>query len=220
MLSKNESRDALQKLFQRHMVVDINDLFRSLKTSSRMSVFRRLRDLEYLSSYSHAGRYYTLLDIPQFDDNGLWFHQNRGFSKFGTLRTTIIEILNASVSGMTHSQLYHMLRVRVQDTLLSLVRAEKIGRQEIQGKYLYVGADAQRAGKQLEQYRTFVEPAKPLPMTLVIEVLVETLYAGQVKIAASLIAERLFARGLHISVDQIEQVFSKYGIDTQKKRAR
>jgi hypothetical protein len=57
-------------------------------------------------------------------------------------------------------------------------------------------------------------------MTLVIEVLVETLYAGQVKIAASLIAERLFARGLHISVDQIEQVFSKYGIDTQKKRAR
>jgi hypothetical protein len=38
-----------------------------------MTVFRRLRKIEYVSSYTHAGRYYTLYDIARFDSDGMAF---------------------------------------------------------------------------------------------------------------------------------------------------
>jgi len=72
MLAPEPSRQALTRLFQRQSVADLATLSSALKTSSRMSVFRRLSARDYLSSYSHAGRYYTLRDIPPFDQDGLW----------------------------------------------------------------------------------------------------------------------------------------------------
>ena len=30
-------------------------------------------------SYTHRGAYYTLTDIPDFDEYGFWFHQSVGF---------------------------------------------------------------------------------------------------------------------------------------------
>ena len=34
-----------------------------------MTVFRRLCKIDYLSSYTHAGRYYTLYEIARFDED-------------------------------------------------------------------------------------------------------------------------------------------------------
>lgn len=160
MLSKKESQEALRKLFHQYLVVDISALYKTLETNSRMSVFRRLRDIEYISSYTHAGRYYTLAAIPQYDVNGLWFFQEKGFSRFGTLRATIVEVVNASALGMTYSQLRHLLGVTVQKALISLVCAEQIGRRKIHGMYLYVSADPERASKQLSQHQARAQPPK------------------------------------------------------------
>ncbi|NOY26540.1 MAG: hypothetical protein GXP62_11760, partial [Oligoflexia bacterium] len=80
---------SVAKLFGRHPVHDIHALFDALGTTSRMTVFRRLKKTGYLSSYTHAGRYYTLANIPDFDDAGLWWHQGVGFSKAGTLKSTV-----------------------------------------------------------------------------------------------------------------------------------
>ena len=41
----------------------------------------------YLSSYTHAGRYYTLENISKFDEQGLWFYRD------GTLKeTTAVQV--------------------------------------------------------------------------------------------------------------------------------
>ena len=216
MLAKKESQEALQKLFQQHQVVDIKALYKILETNSRMSVFRRLRDLKYISSYTHAGRYYTLATIPQYDANGLWFFQEKGFSRFGTLKATIVEMVSTSADGMTHSQLHHLLGVTVQKPLISIVRAKQIGRQKIHGMYLYVSADPKQAKRQVSQRQA--QPPKALPIATVIAVLVETIKVGQEQVAAPMIAERLAAHDLPINLEQVEQVFTQYGIDTQKKR--
>ena len=81
MLAPAQSRQALTRLFQRQSVADLATLSAALKTSSRTSVFRRLSVLGYLSSYSHAGRFYTLRHIPQFDRDGVWQHQGVCFSR-------------------------------------------------------------------------------------------------------------------------------------------
>ncbi|MBC8509399.1 MAG: hypothetical protein H8D34_31500, partial [Chloroflexi bacterium] len=105
MLNKSDSNKALRKLFGRFSVADLDTLCKTLKTGSRMSIFRRLREIGYFSSYTHTGRYYILADIPQFDDYGLWIHQGIGFSQFGTLRATIVQLVNESPTGHTHMEL-------------------------------------------------------------------------------------------------------------------
>ena len=67
MRSPDEARGALRRLFQRQRTAELKDLFAVLETRSRMTVFRRLSTVGYLSSYSHAGRYYTLADVPEFN---------------------------------------------------------------------------------------------------------------------------------------------------------
>ena len=88
MLPSKESRKVLLKMFRKKYVVRMDELFPVLDTHSRMSVFRRLKALGYLTSFTDAGRYYTITDIPKFDTFGLWFYQDVGFSRAGTLKST------------------------------------------------------------------------------------------------------------------------------------
>jgi hypothetical protein len=50
---------------------------------------RRLKAWRAYTSYNHNGRFYTLPEIADFDDNGLWRHQGVFFSKHGNLKRTL-----------------------------------------------------------------------------------------------------------------------------------
>jgi hypothetical protein len=189
-----------------------------------MSVFRRLSTVGYLSSYTHTGRYYTLAHIPEFDEHGLWFFQGVGFSKAGTLKSTVVALVQGSEAGKRHDELTDLLRIRVHNTLLILVRDGAIGRERISGAYLYVSADRSRAAEQMERRQELLDGAfretAVLPDTTVIEVLSEALVASGVRIAPQMVAARLSARGVVVSSAQVEAVFAQYGIDAGKKTAR
>ncbi len=224
MLDKVASDRALKRLFRRFPVADLNTLSRTLDTKSRMSVFRRLKTFGYFSSYTHAGSFYTLSHIPQFDDYGLWMHQGIGFSKEGTLKATLLKMVETAPSGFTHTELNHLLRVKVHNTLLGLVREGRIGREHIEKTYLYTGADAGEALDQISRRRILLaksdKGANILPITTVIDVLIETIHAGKLHVAPELISQRLVARGCFVTTRQVEQIFGQYGIDALKKRRR
>ncbi len=223
MLDAPVSAQALQKLFRRTPVADLNALFAALQTRSRMSVFRRLREVGYRSSYTHAGRYYTLEEIPRFDERGLWFHQEVGFSLWGTLTATLATWVETEPLGFTHEDLEGLLHLRVHNTLLELVRKGSLGRARFGGTYLYGSADAGRAAAQQARRRAAqtgrVEPAA-LPLVTVIEVLAEALQAGRVRVRAELVAARLVARAVPVTVAQVAQVFEQFGVAAGKKTAR
>jgi len=222
MLDKTASIKSLKKLFKRLPVVAIDILKETLKTNSRMSIFRRLKEIEYLSSYTHAGRYYTLAYIPRFDKYGLWFYQDVGFSQAGSLKATISHLVDTSPAGLTHNELTHILRVRVHNTLLILVREGSVGRQQLSKTYLYVSTDPDKVVAQLSKRSELAidTPGEKEDIidSTVIEVLIETIQAGEVCIAPSVISNRLSVRGVFVSTEQVNQVFAKYGIDTEKKR--
>ena len=223
MIDKADSDKALQRLFRRFKVVDMNALFKTLKTKSRMSIFRRLKEVSYLSSYTHTGRYYTLAHIPQFDNHGLWFHQSVGFSQYGTLKSTIVELVDRSSAGFTHLELNHILRIRTHNTLLNLVREHRVSRQRLEKAFLYVGVDPDKAALQEAKRRkkassNFREIAS-ISVTTVIEILIEAIHASRVRIAPSVVANRLSFRGISITANQVKQIFIQYGISTEKKIA-
>ena len=221
MIDKADSDKALQRLFRRFNVVDMKALFKTLKTKSRMSIFRRLKEIGYLSSYTHTGRYYTLTHIPQFDHYGLWFHQNIGFSQYGTLKTSVVELVDRSSAGLTHLELNHILRIRTHNTLLNLVRKGCVSREQFEKSFLYVSAAPDKATMQVAKRRkkvlTKFREIDSVSATTAIEVLVEAIHAGQLRIAPSLVASRLSLRGVCITAKQVEQVFIQYGIAPEKK---
>lgn len=224
MQSKQDSIKALHKLVRRVHVVTLETLFSTLGTGSRMTVFRRLRQVGYLSSFTHGGRYYTAHDIPKFDQHGLWFHRDIGFSLASTLKQTVAVQVEQAPDGRTHDELRHLLRVRVHNTLLDLLRQGRIGRERLQRVYLYVSAEPGRAAEQVAARKELaVSLAEMLRVATdeeVVEVLVEALRAAPAIPEPAIVAGRLVARGIRLEPHHVEQVYEEHGLVPGKKTAR
>lgn len=210
--------ETLRKLFDRIKIADINKLFQVLNTNSNMTVFRHLKKIGYFSSYSHAGRYYTLRHIPKFDANGLWQFQSVYFSKVGTLKETAKHILYSASAGMTHRELEILLDVRVHNTLRDMVKNNVISRERVGNVFLYISADKEEATLQISQRRKQIEEIcqiRPLDLHATIEVLLELLRSEDWH--PGTISDYLQAKGFTIRKAQVEEVLIKYNL---KKKPR
>jgi hypothetical protein len=98
--------------------MQLPDIARGVGPRSRRSLFRDLTALGYRSSYTHTGRYYTLVSVPTFDADGLWRYQGIGFSRDGTLKAKVQRLVETSDAGRTHNELHLRLGVRVHNLLL------------------------------------------------------------------------------------------------------
>jgi hypothetical protein len=215
---KNAAAETLCRRFRRRPALQLNELLGALGTRSRMTVFRQLKAVGYLCSYTHARRYYTLASIPQFDEHGLWFHQGVGFSRAGTLKETVVELVDGSDDGRTHSELAGLLRLRAHNTLLVLLREGRIGREPVGNVYLYVSVDAMRAAEQIGRRQESAPPA-PVSTEVVIAVLVEVLQTCKTLAPPSQVAARLALRRMSVTVKQVEQVYAQHGLEAGKKTA-
>lgn len=216
MLTPEHSREALIKLFREERVVDLATLYKVLQTESRMSVFRRLSTLGYLSSYSHTGRYYTLADIPTFDADGLWQYQGVFFSRHGSLKPTVEYLVDVSEDGRTHEELYLRLLVRVHNALLQLVRQGRIGRETVGHVYVYVSSDEERSVMQITQRRSQViaqltVSAEP-SASLLTEVLLEVIRGAKSVPDPEVVNKRLTLRDIGVTLQQVEAIFKSYGL--------
>lgn len=140
---------ALVELLRRQKIARIEELKEALGTTSRMTVFRALKKLGYRTSYSHGGMFYTLDKIAQFDEHGLWSHEDVWFSKLGTLATTAERFVIRSEGGYFVRELDVLLHVNTKKTLHRLVANEKIGREKVMGWYLYCAIDSVKRREQL-----------------------------------------------------------------------
>lgn len=217
MLDLQQAKEALRKLLRRVPAVKLDALRRVLKTRSRTSVFRRLKAMGYFSSFTHRGRYYTLREVPQFDSFGLWRYRDVGFSQAGSLKATVREIVHSSPAGRTHGELQNLLGVRAHNELLDLTRAEKLCREALTARgALYVSADKTRACEQLAR-RLKADTTAGMPQSsLVIEVLLELLDAATVDATPAQLAQRLIARGVGATAEQVRQVFERYKLGRKK----
>ena len=142
------------------------ELMAALGTDARRTVFRKLTELNYRTSYSHRGRYYTLDRVAKFDALGLWSCQDVWFSIHGTLLSTAAALVESADSGYFIEELDNVLHVGTKDALRKLVRDARLMRTRLGGQFLYCAADAERRRQQLLSRRVqFAEPgaAGPLP---------------------------------------------------------
>ncbi|HDH00571.1 MAG TPA: hypothetical protein ENG80_02025 [Nitrospirae bacterium] len=156
----------------------------------------------------------------------MWFYQDVGFSHAGTLKSTVIELVNFSAAGMTPNEALNLLRLRVPNSLHNalhgLIKDGYLKRQRLQGIPLYTSIDSDIARKQMAVRLEKLEnrPLPPIASTeTTIAVLVEALKAGKALPSSTTVAARLTAQSMPITVDQVEQIFDEYDLSAEKKTA-
>ena len=99
MRTESFHSDDLAKVLRRNKIATMPDLKRALGTEVDVTVFRKLKQLAYRTSYSHRGSFYTLDETAHFDHNGLWSFQSVWFSRHGTLLDTVQAFVENSSAG-------------------------------------------------------------------------------------------------------------------------
>jgi len=189
---------------------------------SPMTAWRILTNHGYVTSYNFNAAYYTLADIPEFDELGLWSYRNIRFSVYGSLTNTITALVANSDSGLDACQLDDRLALNTRPTLTRLAVHNKLEREKIDNIYVYF--DSEDKHKKSQRNRRLDEvKATRMQMALpeaerIIAVLVEL---GQYpELTVKQRSRRLRKKGVIISAGEIEHILDHYELKQKKKRSR
>lgn len=192
---------------------------------STATVLRYLKHYGYLTSYNYNAAYYTLHDVPRFDEHGLWAYRKIRFSKFGTLGQTIVALVQQSDQGLTTVELQQRLHTEVANLLARLVQQQRLTVQGLRGRrVVYLSPEPARAERQFQ--RRQIELARStradqlVPPGLAAEQVIAIL--RQMVLAPGTqpgpLARQLARRGIAVTAGQIQQVITHYALEKKRHR--
>lgn len=208
----SETTKTLVRVLRKKKILSLKDLCQAANCC-HMTVWRNLKPVGYYTSYSHNARFWTLADIPRFDNEGLWFFRDVGFSMYGTLSQTVPPMIHQSMMGMTPHELSERLRVRVQNQLHDAFCQDHVHRVAWERTLLYLSVDPERQTQQLQQRQKHGDASGSISDTETIAVLVELVHAP--RSSANRVATILDTKDIHVTVQSVQTIIDTY--DLQKK---
>ena len=142
------SADAIATLLREQKIASMPKLMTALGTDARRTVFRKLKELAYRTSYSHCGRYYTSMRSLSSISKVCGRIREVWFSVYGTLLSTTAAMVEAADLGYFVEELDNRLHVGTKDALRKLVRDARLTREKVAGQFLYCAADSRRRRQQ------------------------------------------------------------------------
>lgn len=136
-------KQRIRELVLRKKIVTLDELKGHVHNNVTMTIMRKLKELSYLSSYSHRGKYYTLVSIPKFSELGLWSYKSVHFSKYDTLINTCLQIVTNSQSGYSIKELDEVLQVSTRLSALNLYKEGKLFRASFAEEQVYFSSNNQ-----------------------------------------------------------------------------
>lgn len=155
-----QSEDLVQ-VFETHKIATMELLKRELNTSAERTLYRKLKKLDYQTSYTHGGAYFTLERISRFNDDGLWCYKSVCFSRHGTLQATLETWVDSGDRGFYVAELHAALNASVKETLLRLFKRGRVSRQKIEGRYLYCSPKTAKRNNQIRARRAELAAETP-----------------------------------------------------------
>ena len=211
------SPEMLVDVFKTKGVVTFSDLQNALSGASRATTFRYLKQVSYLRSYNHNGRYYTYRDPALFDRFGLYSRGDIHFSRDGTLGATLRRLVRESQAGWTQRELQDLLRVRVQVLLLEAVRHDEMRRERVAGFFLYLHSDPAIGQIQLQRRQERIaarQPGDEEPVSVEDAVVIQVLLAliRHPGSGPADVVRTLRGHSPPIVVAQVVEIFARYDL--------
>ena len=172
----------------------------------------------HLTSYNFNAKYYTLLDIPTFDEFGLWSYRQARFSQWGSLSQTLIEMVKGSAAGCVARDLSAQLGVQAAPELSRLHKQERICRGKVGHTFVYVAFDERMRSAQLrarqQMKKVCVDVDLPAP-ELTIAVLVDLVQHPETDPSA--LSRRLRRRKIPVTQKIVQAIFEHYQLKKKKR---
>ena len=207
--------EQIQQLLVKNTVMSLKQLRSELQDRARSSLFRDLKKLDLISSYTHTGQYHALRRLAKFDENGLWFFQDVGFSRYGTLKRSLVHVITHSPAGMTHREMRKLFRVDVQKPLTDLVSTNAVARQLLPSRiHVYLSAD-ETSVSQWERRLAIGDKALEVGLpaeSIRIEILVEVIRAPERSLDEKVLGPVLRQRGVLVKDEEVRYVLAYYDI--------
>ena len=165
-----DDSDALEN-FRQQKVITIEQLVRLLECSV-ITARRRLKQWQAYTSVNKNGRYYTLPQIPMFDENGLWRYQAILFSKHGNLKQTIVALIEDSPKGLSAAEIAELVGLLPNSSFLSqfkevpCVRREKHG-----GRYIYLADRSEIYSRQQQRWEAIAFPTDAQAVVILVNLI-------------------------------------------------
>ncbi len=202
------------RAFTLRKVLTITELAKIL-ICSIITVRRRLKEWRACTSYNKNGRYYTLPSIPKFNKKGIWTYKDIFFSRYGTLKNTVIALATKSKKGLTHSELEKVIGMNPKCFMARFKEVPGLRKEKYKNQIVYFSGDPYTYEAQKEKRFPPESSAPQLPpdaMTIVI--LVELIQNPGISIEA--LSSRLQDQGYKIEANTISNLFKHYNISKKK----
>lgn len=207
---KTEHDQETINAFKQHKMLTIVALCELLHFSIA-TVRRRLKEWGSLSSYNYSGSYYTLSSIPEFNKKGLWKHQGVFFSKHGTLKNTVIHLVQISKRGLSNSELEEILGINPNSYLPQYKHLTGVKREKHKRQVVYFSSDEDLYQRQKKNRF----PPEPTVLKLPPDALGIIVLATLVKNPNSTpeeLSDMLRREGYEIDADMIENLLEYHGL--------
>jgi len=190
---------------------------------SEVTLRRDIRRMKGITSFTHQGRFVTLEDIPKFDENGIWFYRNVGFTKYKNSLELIVHLINNSEKGLNREQIQGILRIQIFQQIQTLLKRDELHRCKIGNKYIYLPEELAMnqetrlrllGANNVEEYYDAMVSSSDL-VALLKAVLIEK----KIKIDVKNLKRFAQKYSLKIPLKKVEQLLLKYNL-TEKKSHR
>jgi hypothetical protein len=205
---------------RRHRVATLAQL-QAAADCSHMTVFRGLAKTGHYTSLNENSRWYTLVQTPRFDPEGLWRYRQLVFSRHGTLIQTLRVLVDTAPAGYTVSELETKVHTPVANLLCRLGQTGQIAARRLERHAVYLAVEAARQEGQWTQRLTAAAPPPAAPSLPpdwealpLLRLLVQMIHTP--KASAAQLAHTLQKQGVVCRPDQVHQVIAFY--ELKKKR--
>jgi hypothetical protein len=136
--------------FRQQKIITIGQLVQWLNCSV-ITARRRLKKWQSYTSINKNGSYYTLPQIPVFDENGLWKYRKVLFSKHGNLKQTIVALITGSSKGLSAAEIAELVDLVPNSSFLSRIKSVPgVRREKHQGRFIYLSDHPEIYSRQMQ----------------------------------------------------------------------
>ncbi len=203
--------NSVLKEFRKRKVMTLQQIIQ-LTGRSVPTVRRRLKDWGAISSYNQNGRFYTLPEIAEFDDDGLWHWRKASFSRYGTLKNTVVELVGRSKAGLDGREIGSLLGLDPRSFLSAFAGHTQLARHKVQGRYVYYAADSVVFA---QQQRRRLGRIDRLPSNIeAVAILVEKIKRPFLESKA--MSQQLRKQNVFVAPEVIENLFVHHDLSVKK----
>jgi hypothetical protein len=202
-----------RKAFRRQMILTLAEVA-ELIDGSIHTARRRLKEWGVLNSYNQNGRYYTLPDVPDFDANGLWQRRGVFFSRYGTLKQTVVELVRRSQAGLDAGEMRALLGLDPRSFLSAFAHHPQLRREKTKGRFVYFCSDEAVCDKQRQnRWALNAMGRQPTPFQAV-AILVEKIKRPALSNEA--LSRRLRKQNVSVEPEIIQNLFARHNLTVKK----